>query len=367
MTDSFVYSQPVKIYFGQGKFSHLDEILSELKVNSAVIACGRHFAPEAQRIMDEIPQIKGIFSRVEANPQLSGALETAELALSAGADTIIGIGGGSSMDTAKFAAAIACGDTADCEKYYHAEKPFPDRSLRIIAVPTTAGTGSEVTQVSVMSNGTEKRTINNPVFMPDVALVDPVLSSSVPPKTTMITGLDALAHALEGFWSIYHQPVSDLMATESVRIILSVLEKAYLDGTDMEARTDMAYAALLGGLSFARSKTAASHACSYPLSEDYHMPHGEACAFTLDSFVKINADERLEELCRKAGLEGTAELASKIHALKKLAGLKMSLADLGDVDLDKLCRDCLAHPLMANNPVSPDDEMLRSMFLNLET
>ena len=133
----------------------------------------------------------------------------------------------------------------------------------------------------------------------------------------------------------------------------------------MEARANMAYASLLGGLSFALPKTAGCHACSYPLSEDYHLPHGEACAFTLDSFVRINADERLELLCRRVGLSGTEELAEKIAALKKLAGLRSRPSDLGEVDLDKLAHDCAVHGLMANNPVPMDEKALRAMFEKL--
>ena len=222
-----------------------------------------------------------------------------------------------------------------------------------------------MTQVSVISHETEKKTINNPVFMPKVAIVDPVLSSTVPPRTTMNTGLDAMAHALEGYWSKNHQPISDLMAVEAVRTILENLETAYTDGSNMEARANMAYASLLGGLSFALPKTAGCHACSYPLSEDYHLPHGEACAFTLDSFVRINADERLELLCRRVGLSGTEELAQRIAALKKLAGLRSTLRDLGEVDLDKLAHDCAVHGLMDNNPVHMDEKALREMFEKL--
>ena len=127
----------------------------------------------------------------------------------------------------------------------------------------------------------------------------------------------------------------------------------------------MSLAALLGGLSFALPKTAGSHACSYPLSEDYHLPHGEACAFTLDSFVLINADRRLEELCRRAGLSGTDELAARIRELKAMAGLRTRLCDLGRVDMDKLCHDCAVHPLMNNNPVKMDEAALRRMFEGL--
>ena len=213
---------------------------------------------------------------------------------------------------------------------------------------------------AIMYNGFQSQKVAK------AAIVDPVLSSTVPPRTTMNTGLDALAHALEGYWSKNHQPISDLMAIEAVRLVLENLETAWRDGGNMEARSNMAFASLLGGLSFALPKTAGSHACSYPLSEDYHLPHGEACAFTLDSFVRINADERLEELCRRVGLKDTEELAARIAALKELGGLRKTLSDLGEVDLDKLAHDCAVHGLMQNNPVPMDEAKLRSMFLNLK-
>ena len=361
MIDEFIYSQPVKIWFGEGQFARLGEILGELGSSSCVIACGKHFAPEAEKLVEADRRIKAVFGAVEQNPQLSGIEETVRLARAHRADTVIGIGGGSSIDTAKFAAAIARGE-GEAIEYFRGARPFPAERLTIVAVPTTAGTGSEVTQVSVVSCGKEKKTINNPAFMPTAAIVDPSLSVGVPPRTTMNTGLDAMAHALEGYWSKNHQPIPELTAIEAVRLILNNLERVYRDGSDMEARTAMAYASLLGGLSFALPKTAASHACSYPLSEDYHLPHGEACAFTLDSLVRINADGRLEHLARAVGLRDTEELAQRIAALKKLGGLRTRLSELGEVDMDKLCHECAVHPLMNNNPVKLDEAALREMF-----
>lgn len=365
MAPDFIYAQPVKIFFGAGEFEKLDEVLDELQVRRCVIACGRHFSGTAQEMQEKDSRIAGVFGSVEQNPQLSGVAETAKLARETGADAVIGIGGGSAIDTAKFAAAMALGD-GEAEDYYYGRKPFPAERLSVVAVPTTAGTGSEVTQVSVISNGSEKKTINNPVFMPKAALVDPLLGMTVPPRTTMNTGLDAMAHALEGYWSKNHQPISDLMAIEAVRLVLENLETAYRDGSNLEARTNMAYASLLGGLSFALPKTAGSHACSYPLSEDYHMTHGEAVAFTLDSFVRINSDERLEYLARRVGLSGTEELARRIADLKEKAGLRRRLSDLENLDLDQLAHDCAVHGLMQNNPVPMDEASLKAMFEALQ-
>lgn len=359
----FIYSQPVKIYFGEGEFSKLAQILEEAGIKRCVLVCGKHFAPKAEKLQSEIARICAVFSEVLPNPQLSGVAETVKLAREHAADAIIGIGGGSSIDTAKLASACVCGD--ESVEYYYETANFPQKHLSVIAIPTTAGTGSEVTHVSVISRGDEKKTINNPVFMPKLAVVDPELTYSVPKRTTMNTGLDALAHALEGYWSVNHQPVCDIYAIEAVRLILENLEAAYSDGENAEARHNMSLASLLAGLAFAQPKTAASHACSYPLSADYHLPHGEACAFTLDSLVRINTDERLETLCRKVGLESTEALAEKIAYFKRLGGLRTKLSELDNVDIEKLSEDCAAHPLMNNNPVVLDKAALLRMFEDL--
>ena len=361
MALEFLYRQPVRIRFGTGSIRALGEEIRSIGATRCLVVCDRFLRPTVEAMQKEIPEIAAVFSDVEENPQLRGVIEAAKLVRKTHADAVVGIGGGSTMDTAKFTAAIAR-ENADALACFQGGIPFPKTRFPMIAVPTTAGTGSEVTQVSVISHGREKKTINNPVFMPTLAIVDPGLTLTVPPRTTMNTGLDAMAHALEGYWSKNHQPISDLCAIEAVRLVLENLETAYRDGSNLAARENMSLAALLGGMSFALPKTAGSHACSYPLSEDYHLPHGEACAFTLDSFVRINADERLETLCKKAGLSGTEELAERIKALKKLAGLRMTLADLGEVDMDKLCRDAAKHPLMRNNPVAMDEAELRNLF-----
>ena len=360
----FVYSQPVKIWFGAGKLEGLDQILEELGLRRCLAVCDPFLQPRLEALREKVPAICAIYSDVQPNPQLSGAAAAAALIRELDADGVVGMGGGSTLDTAKFAAAIAR-DGGEADDYFYGRRSLPMDHIPVLTVPTTAGTGSEVTQVSVMSRGKEKKTINHPAFMPKAAVVDPLLTLSVPPRTTMNTGLDALAHALEGYWSRNHQPISDLAAVEAVRLVLEHIEAAWRNGADEAARTGMALAALMGGLAFALPKTAGSHACSYPLSEDYGLPHGEACAFTLESFVRINADERLETLCRRAGLSGTEELAERIAALKTLGGLRTRLSELGDVDLEKLARDSAVHPLMKNNPVPMDEAALRRMYERL--
>ena len=359
--NEFTFYQPVRLYFGAGRIASIRDILSEFGVSRAILVCDPFLRGKAEEITNRVPEIQGIFSEIEPNPQLKGAAAAAKLARETDAEAIIGMGGGSTMDTAKFAAATAFSELTADECYERV--CFADHRLKVIAIPTTAGTGSEVTQVSVMSRGEEKKTMNNPAFMPAAAVVDPELMITVPPRTTMMTGLDALSHAIEGFWSVNHQPICDLYAEETIRLILQNLEKSFRDGSDLEARANMAYAATLGGLAFALPKTAGCHACSYPLSQDYHLPHGEACAFTLDSFVRINTSPRMEEMLRRAGLPGgSVEFAERIRELKKMAGLRTTLGELGEVDVDRLAADCAAHPLMRNNPVHMSVADLRAMF-----
>lgn len=360
----FVYTQPVKICFGPGLLEGLDRILAEQGLSRCVAVCDPFLRPRLEALAQRVEAIRAIYSDIQPNPQLSGAAAVAALIREREADCVLAVGGGSTLDTAKFAAAIAYagGEALD---YFRGQRVFALDHIPVLAAPTTAGTGSEVTQVSVMSHGREKKTINHPAFMPKIALVDPTLTLSVPPRTTMNTGLDALAHALEGFWSKNHQPISDQMARQAIRLVLDNLERAWRDGSDLEARTNMSLAALFGGLAFAVPKTAGCHACSYPLSEDYGLPHGEACAFTLDSFVRLNADARLEALCQDLGLSGTEELARRIAALKALGGLRTRLSELGPVDLDKLAHDSAVHPLMQNNPVALDEAALKRMYAAL--
>lgn len=364
MIDNFIYAQPVKIYFGCGQLSKLSQILEENDCERCVIVSSKFFTKLCDKIKNDCDKIKAVYNSVQPNPLLSGTQEVLDLIKAHHADTVIALGGGSAIDTAKFAAACAYGDDDAYTQY--TKQDFPEKTAKIVAIPTTSGTGSEVTKVSVISHKNEKKSIHNPSFMPSVAIVDPELTLSVPAKTTMITGIDAFTHAIEAYWSVNHQPITDTFAKESIKLILDNLEKSYECG-DIESRTNMAYASLLAGLAFSVPKTAASHACSFSLSAYYHLPHGEACAFTLDSLIKLNTDDRLEKLAKDVGLNGTDELAKKVRHFKKIAGLAEKLSDLGEnVDVDLLAKEGANHPLMANNPVKLTEDDLKKMYLSLK-
>lgn len=365
MVTEFVYHLPVKIHFGKGKFDALPQILEELGVKSCVIACDSFFGSKRDEFMAMSPCIKAVYTDVLPDPQISGVRDVVGLMREHDADAVLGFGGGASMDTAKFAAAVCYGEH-DVLEYFYKRQAFPEKVAKIIAVPTTSGTGSEVTQVSVTNDGEYKQTINDPAFRVNTCIIDSNLMATVPPKVTMQTGLDALSHAIEGYWSRFHQPITDLVAIEAIKEILAYQERAFLDGSDEEARDHMAYAALLAGIAFGQPKTAACHACSYPLAMTFHMPHGEACAFTLDKLIDMYYDERLQRLIEAVGLKTKEELSAKILYLKKLGGLKTKLTDLGDnVDVDKLAAECAVHPQMANSTIAFTPEQFKEMFLSM--
>lgn len=371
MKIGFEYIQGVKIHFGVGKIYELDTIAKQNGFCTGILICDKIFIQNGltQELKEKTTSIRAIFSEVSPNPLLAEVMKAVEMIKEYNADFVVAMGGGSSMDLAKFACSMVYAE-GDIRDYFYKRKVFGNEKVALIAVPTTAGTGSEVTCVSVCNDelNNTKAPLNHKNFYADIALVDPELTLSVPKKVTADTGLDALSHALEGFWSVNHQPICDMFAVESCRLIFDNLEKAYNNGQDIEAREKMSLAALYAGLSFGLPKTAGCHACSYPLSINYNLSHGQACALTLDSFIKINQNAengRLNKFSQKLGFDNAEQMAMEVLRLKKVMNMKCSLSDCGITDTDTLAYECSIHPLMSNNPVKADKKLLKEMFENL--
>ena len=364
------YMQPVEIIFGCGKIDELCEICSHRGYEKGVLVCDPFFVQNglSEKVVSASRnRITAIFSDVTANPRTSEADACATLMRETGADFAIALGGGSAMDCAKAACMLAT-DNLSASAYHTGGTPISGKSIPLIAVPTTAGTGSEVTGVAVLTDEKKgvKAPIGHPCLFPKIALIDPELTVSMPPFVTAVSGLDALSHALEGFWSRGHQPICDAIALEAARTIFEYLPRTFSDGTDLEAREKMCEASLMAGLSFALPKTAASHAISFPLTNVYGLPHGEACAFTLDSLCTINAEAengRLNDFARKLGFENAAEMGGRISQMKREMGLRCTLTEAGIPfealsELAKLSK----HPNLDNNPVALDEQALISLF-----
>jgi alcohol dehydrogenase len=330
------YVQPVKIRFGKGRVSEVKDIAKELNAQRGLLVADPFFFTNglAEKIVRESQgMIVASFGDVSPNPDVTEVDACADIIREKNIGFVVALGGGSSMDCAKAAASIAL--TEDSIRRYHGTGVLmPQEHLPVIAVPTTAGTGSEVTCVSVLTdhaNG-KKSPIVSDGFFPSCAVIDPELTYTMPPKVTAGTGIDVLSHALEGYWSKGHQPICDACAEHAAGLVFRYLYKAYLNPTDEEAREKMCEASLIAGLAFTLPKTTASHACSFPLTNLHHIPHGEACGMTLDYFARINArgpeGARIDELAEKLGFRDTDDMADAIHELKEKMGLRNDLKDL---------------------------------------
>jgi alcohol dehydrogenase len=364
------YKQPVKIIFGIDKIKDLYNILTNVNYKNGLLVCGPSFAENgvAEKILD---CSKGLiiktFSDIVPNPTVDNVDNCADIIRKNNIEFILALGGGSPIDCAKAAASL-CKTEDSIVPYHNQEKKFGKEHIPLIAVPTTAGTGSEVTAVSVLTNPniSKKAPIASENFYPEYAIVDPALTLTVPKQITASTGLDVLSHALEGFWSKYHQPICDAMAMYAASLVFKYLEKAYINGEDIEAREKMSEASLIAGLAFGIPKTTGSHACSFPLTNIYKLPHGEACAFTLDYFTRINAEAengRVNNFAEQLGFKDAYDMADRIKELKISMNMKVTIQDVGikNNEVEKLA-ELSIHPNLLNNPVKMEKEDLIEMF-----
>lgn len=367
------YSQPVDIIFGSNKIVSLYDILNELNLKNGLLVSDPVFIENG--LADKVIQYsKGllidVFSDITPNPTVQSVDSCAGAIRSKNIEFLIALGGGSSLDCAKASASV-CLTPYSIIDYHSGIRRLGSDHIPLIAIPTTSGTGSEVTPVVVLSD--PQRGVKAPLvcnnFFPKLAIIDPTLTLTVPPKVTASTGMDVLSHALEGFWSKNHQPICDAMALHAARLVFEYLGEAYTTGSNLIAREKMCEASVIAGLAFGPPKTAGSHACSFPLTNIYHIPHGEACAFTLDAFTRINAnaeDGRLNVFARQLGFKDADDMADIILNMKKEMGLKVTLKDAGieDKDIENLAY-MSQHPNMLNNPVSMDTDSILKMYMSL--
>jgi len=240
------------------------------------------------------------------------------------ADSVAGIGGGSAMDTAKLVAVqLRSEQSLDdiLENGFHRK-----RATYLACLPTTAGTGSEVSPNAIfVNNEGNKVGVISPELVPDAAYVDPGLTKDVPPAITAATGIDALAHCLEAYTNKYAHPVTDLVALEGIRLIGKFLYRACADGTDEEARSAVALGSMYGGMCLGPVNTAGVHALAYPLSKEFHLPHGLSVALLLPYVMEYNLVEAPERYAAVALALGSRETGSALSVARSGAALVSSL------------------------------------------
>lgn len=359
------YNQPVEIIFGSGRISELSNLLKNSE--KPLLVSDPYFLKSG--LVDRIRELTGdidVFADISPNPDVSEVNACSELIRLRKNDSIIALGGGSSLDLAKAASIFV----ESIEDYHNGEKAVPSEHLPIIAVPTTAGTGSEVTCVSVLTNRLtgRKAPIVSESFYPQAALIDPELLYSLPPNVTASTGIDVLCHAVEGYWSVGHQPICDALAISAIKNVFEYLPVSYENPFDKTAREKMAEASVIAGLAFTLPKTTSSHACSFPLTSIYKIPHGEACGLTLDFFVRVNGDDlHTKQLVKELGYKNADAFADDILLLKEKTKLRRGLKDLNITkeQTEELVR-LSHHPNLNNNPVEITDDILFEMYEQLK-
>ncbi|SHJ05642.1 iron-containing alcohol dehydrogenase [Desulfofundulus thermosubterraneus] len=318
----------------------------------------------------------GLFSEVEPEPRLQVVTKCQEAIKEGGYDLLVAVGGGSSMDVAK-AASILMTNPGTIKDYLGVNL-VPNPGIPVIAVPTTAGTGSEVTPIAILSDVDEqlKKGVVSPYLLPKVAIVDPELTVTMPPHITAATGMDALTHAVEAYISVNATTITDTLALEAIRLIARHLRTAVANGEHMEARENMAMASLLAGIAFANAGVAAVHALAYPLGAQFHIPHGVANAVLLPYVMESNLlgalprfkimalamGEKVEELPDR-------EAADKfIEAIKQLSTdirIPLHLRDLGvtaEAIPDMAEGAIKVTRLLANNPRKLTVDDIREIY-----
>ncbi|MFG0382080.1 iron-containing alcohol dehydrogenase [Pseudomonas sp. zbq_18] len=308
-----------------------------------------------------------VFDQVIADPPEAIVLNAVERARELKAELIVGFGGGSSMDVAKLVALLAHPECVQGLKDIYGVGNARGRRLPLIQVPTTAGTGSEVTQIAIITTGeTTKMGVVSPLLLPDLALLDADLTLGLPPAVTAATGIDAMVHAIEAYTSkIKKNPLSDLLAREALRLLAANLDQAVHNGQNREARQAMLLGALLAGQAFANSPVAAVHALAYPLGGHFHIPHGLSNALVLPHVLRFNAPVATALYAELAPLllgerlrPGTAEqlcaqFIEELAALNERCGLPSRLRDANvpEAMLGQLASDAmLQQRLLVNNP-----------------
>jgi alcohol dehydrogenase len=314
-----------------------------------------------------------LFAKVSEDPPESVVLAAAEHGREAGVDGVLAVGGGSSMDVAKVVAVLLASDQP-LQDMYGVDKVSGAR-LPLILVPTTAGTGSEVTPVAVITTGeTTKAGVSSARLLPDLAVLDAELTLGLPPKVTAMTGVDAMVHAIEAYTSkLRKNPVSDSLACSALRLLATNIRTAVHDGRQRDARAAMLLGAMQAGQAFANAPVAAVHALAYPLGGHYHIPHGLSNSLVLPSVLRFNLPQagtayaELAELVVGAPVPGSDEAKAEalIHALETLIHdvalpATLSAANVREDSLEMLAKDAmLQQRLLVNNPrdVGYDDAL----------
>ena len=350
-------SQEISKILGSNILFITDKDLMSLKLTEPTLNQLKKFSSKVE-----------IFEDVEADPSLKTLLKSIEIGKKMNATGVIGFGGGSSMDVAKLTSFIL-GSNENIEEAWGVSNAKGPR-LPLVLVPTTAGTGSEVTPISIITVGEEeKKGVSSPIILPDVAILDPDLTIGLPAHTTAATGIDAMVHAIEGYASANknNNPISKMLSIEALKLLGGSIEKAVFDGSNIEARGNMLIGAMLAGKSFANSPVAAVHALAYPIGGTFHVSHGLSNSLVLPYVLRFNsADNKatkdyaelapfvFPDINTNQGSQAVcSEFIDRMESLSKKLGLPQKLREVNipKEACEKMAKDAMKQTrLLVNNP-----------------
>jgi alcohol dehydrogenase class IV len=383
LKEYFEFYAPTKVMFGQGLAAELGNEAELLGGTVAMIITDRGVSDaglvdEAKSSLESSSlDLAEVYDGVPVNSEVGVCKEIARLGTSLGVDTLVSIGGGSVIDTTK-GANILLGVGGDLVEDWQGTHLVPEPLKKHIAVPTTAGTGAEVSLGAVIKyeEGGQKISFNSKYLLPDVAILDPLLTVSMPPGLTAATGIDALTHAIESYSSLEHSPPSDAFSYYAVRLVIENLPKAYEDGEDLDARGYMLSAANLGGTALSTTLSiGACHAMAHATGGLCPVPHGMANAIILPVVMEYNLEscpDRYAELAPAVGIDASG--MSVEEAARLVVG---KVADfIGSFDFPKNLKEAGADPAlvermveeamgdgqMYSNPREAEFEEIRELF-----
>lgn len=375
----FRYELPTAIEFGIGAIKDLSEHVKSYKGTKVLLVTD----PGVQRagITERLEEVLNkssipyhIYNDIEPDPDIEGVMRGRDAAKAEGCDCVVGLGGGSALDTAK-AIGLMLGNPGHVRDYIGINK-VPNKGAPVIAVPTTAGTGSELTIWSVLSDkkAKAKLSVGSPYNCPDLALCDPELTVTLPAHITAATGMDALTHALESYVNKATQPISEAMSIQSMSLIAKSLRTAVVQGENLQARYDMLMASLIAAMAFNPTRLGLSHALAIPLGAHFHIPHGVVNAILLPEVMSFNVIGNLSkftEIARLFGMpvhglsprDAAEQAVIAIRQLKHDVGIHEKLSDYGlaESDLDYIAEEAMTSGNVPVNPRKPTLEDLKQI------
>jgi len=377
---NFEFFAPTRILIGGGQLSEIGHRSAKLG-KKALLVTGKTSMAKAgttdrvRKYLEEEGIESILFNQVEPNPGTETVRKGAQLGKKENCDLVIGLGGGSALDAAKaIAVAISHGDNV---RSFFGRDKIPGPTLPIIAIPSTSGTGSEITPYSVLTDeeANRKDALSSEFILPKVSIVDPEIAMSQSPYLTSCTGMDALSHALEAYASPIASPFSDAVAAETIRLVSSYLRKAVRQGDDIEARSAMSSAATLGGMAVRLARAGAAHGLGQSVGALFHTDHGTTVGILLPYVMEFNMPAQAEKYAYVASLMGQkieglsireAALLS-VQAVRELirdVDIPDNLSALG-ADIGKaqeIAEDAITQLPMKNNIRQPTLEEAKELY-----